>query len=1096
VLNNQIYGVDGKLLVGGKITSYRAGTTTLEETYGDVGGLVTQTNPIILNNYGMANDPIWLSEGVTYKFVVSDSNDNLMWTYDDIVGVNDTIEIGKYIGKEWVLGGAPTFIDENEFFLNGDVTDVFHFGRRVRLGILDSYVYGSTIESAFDVGTDKTLIKLLMDDGDAITDTLLTVDYGILSYAPQSYPNFLSMAQWYKKGVDLTITAGTIELWDTSGNYANVIGTGDVISMGASYQEGATKYLRFVDGGAVLKNGSTIKTPKGVDLALNSGDIIEVFAGANGVNYVAHLMSNKPILIPSYSAPLSKRQTVLIGPAEVFIGSTTTAIYYEVPPFPMTSNSTSGYVAYSNSSFMGNPYIIFDHNSGTEFRLRDNQYFGLDFPENWWINKFSWIDNYTAIQAENVRFYIKDLSGNLIQMYYSGNGSISMQTINIPLTLCKGVYVSADNVSHEDWYIRELDVYGYKEADIVSPTVTAITENLIKSVYYTKTSPTMNAASENGYIVSASSEQGANNAYKAFSGSTTSYWEAATAANEWLQMQFAYQVTINRVILTAASTNPTEMPINFNIQGSLNGTDWTILGSWGNGPIWNINESKSYDFINNTPYLYYRVLTISNGGGAKILIGECSFNTITASAEYGTIELNLSETQTIASIANGFDSEGQLDYTMALPMENKYVPIGTACVNYIYLRRDVLSGEITYEHKEFPPVYGLYQPNYLPVIPNLLRGDGANGTSFFIDSYGNTGMTTVGTVTNSSTAPKFGTGSILFGSAGSKLKIPRSMGINRDAWTIDFWWKPTSLAGNVDLIGGTPDFSLMLSYGRTASKISLYISSNGSTWDVASNIPGIKANFAIGTWYYIKIAFSSRRYQVWVDGTQDINVVSSLKMTQISSLNIGAYAAEASTACGFIDDFRFRPAKYDFNGQVLDTVPTAAVPYVKPWIFNINEMNGYEKEEDGTFTDVQMVCLGEAASFSSTSYTVTPTTYAYNGRKQIAWSTFDPTVDSWVDIPHNIGCDLIDPELNVNSPTAASPYDNQSIIPIDSTGMVSGTNVFSGIPVGVMITSTLYRLRWPANVSADTLNAYGGSGVSAIITSGAINLSGIIERAF
>ena len=78
----QIFGSDGAPLVGGKIYTYAAGTTTPIATYTDYSAGTANTNPIILDSYGQAN--IWLLNTVSYKFVVKDANDTLLYTVDNI----------------------------------------------------------------------------------------------------------------------------------------------------------------------------------------------------------------------------------------------------------------------------------------------------------------------------------------------------------------------------------------------------------------------------------------------------------------------------------------------------------------------------------------------------------------------------------------------------------------------------------------------------------------------------------------------------------------------------------------------------------------------------------------------------------------------------------------------------------------------------------------------------------------------------------------------------------------------------------------------------------------------------------------------------
>lgn len=78
----QIFGSDGLPLVGGKIYTYAAGTSTPIATYVDSSATTANTNPIILDSLGQAN--IWLINTTAYKFVVKDADDVLLYTVDNI----------------------------------------------------------------------------------------------------------------------------------------------------------------------------------------------------------------------------------------------------------------------------------------------------------------------------------------------------------------------------------------------------------------------------------------------------------------------------------------------------------------------------------------------------------------------------------------------------------------------------------------------------------------------------------------------------------------------------------------------------------------------------------------------------------------------------------------------------------------------------------------------------------------------------------------------------------------------------------------------------------------------------------------------------
>jgi hypothetical protein len=82
--------VDGRPLNAGKLFTYQAGSTTPFATYTDVNGLIANTNPIILGTDGRPPSEIWLTDGFFYKFVLTDSSDVTIQTYDNLYGIIGT----------------------------------------------------------------------------------------------------------------------------------------------------------------------------------------------------------------------------------------------------------------------------------------------------------------------------------------------------------------------------------------------------------------------------------------------------------------------------------------------------------------------------------------------------------------------------------------------------------------------------------------------------------------------------------------------------------------------------------------------------------------------------------------------------------------------------------------------------------------------------------------------------------------------------------------------------------------------------------------------------------------------------------------------
>ena len=86
----QFFTNTGSVLTGGKLYTYLAGTTTPAATYTSATGITFNTNPIVLDAAGRVpnSGEIWLGQSVQYKFVLKDSNDVLIGTYDNVTGIN------------------------------------------------------------------------------------------------------------------------------------------------------------------------------------------------------------------------------------------------------------------------------------------------------------------------------------------------------------------------------------------------------------------------------------------------------------------------------------------------------------------------------------------------------------------------------------------------------------------------------------------------------------------------------------------------------------------------------------------------------------------------------------------------------------------------------------------------------------------------------------------------------------------------------------------------------------------------------------------------------------------------------------------------
>ena len=77
----QFFTASGEPLVGGKLYTYAAGTTSPLATYTSATGNTAYANPVILDSRGEAD--VWLGPSL-YKWVLYDANDVLIWSVDGI----------------------------------------------------------------------------------------------------------------------------------------------------------------------------------------------------------------------------------------------------------------------------------------------------------------------------------------------------------------------------------------------------------------------------------------------------------------------------------------------------------------------------------------------------------------------------------------------------------------------------------------------------------------------------------------------------------------------------------------------------------------------------------------------------------------------------------------------------------------------------------------------------------------------------------------------------------------------------------------------------------------------------------------------------
>jgi hypothetical protein len=174
----------GNVLTGGKIFTYAAGTTTNQATYTSSLGNTPLPNPIILNAAGrVPTGEIWLTDGLNYKFVLTDSNDVLIATYDNINGINSNFvaftneqEIQTATAGQTVFSLATTTYQPGTNSLSVFVDGVNQYGPGAQYAYLETNSNTVTFVSGLHVGAQVKFTTSALITGNATNAAVVAYD--------------------------------------------------------------------------------------------------------------------------------------------------------------------------------------------------------------------------------------------------------------------------------------------------------------------------------------------------------------------------------------------------------------------------------------------------------------------------------------------------------------------------------------------------------------------------------------------------------------------------------------------------------------------------------------------------------------------------------------------------------------------------------------------------------------------------------------------------------------------------------------------------------------------------------------------------------
>lgn len=267
-----VYGVAGQLfdnngnpLAGGKIFTYLAGTTTPAATYTSASGSTPHSNPIILDGAGrVPSGEIWLTDGITYKFVVKDSSDALIGTYDNLTGINSNFvaytnsqEIQTATAGQTVFNLTTMQYQPGTNSLSVFVDGVNQYGPGAQYAYVETDSDTVTFVSGLHVGAEVKFTTTQQQNA-GITNASQITYYDTFNNANTSVETALQEhlrgntgKQHFAIGAIPRCTAGVFSLLDDAGHTplnVSSVTQPDAFNIRVNYAKTATKINTFVVG--------------------------------------------------------------------------------------------------------------------------------------------------------------------------------------------------------------------------------------------------------------------------------------------------------------------------------------------------------------------------------------------------------------------------------------------------------------------------------------------------------------------------------------------------------------------------------------------------------------------------------------------------------------------------------------------------------------------------------------------------------------------------------------------------------------------------------------------------------------------------------
>lgn len=342
------------------------------------------------------------------------------------------------------------------------------------------------------------------------------------------------------------------------------------------------------------------------------------------------------------------------------------------------------------------------------------------------------------------------------------------------------------------------------------------------------------------------------------------------------------------------------------------GTEWVLLNSTAGefAPTATVGDSSTK--VASTAFVA-AARTPSASVRQAVLSGQTTNGQGSAISAGSGLAVNLAATATpmVLTAAQGFGAYGGNDKVEVLSAD------ATGIVT-------IPANQTSYLYRQLASAWGsTLAPAQYGYVYNQSAQSSLTLNQVSTDDFGNSWSNNSVTFANTSPAiPATYYG--VFNGTSSYMKSTAFTTLGAGAWSLRGWFNTGSLAA--------PQCAFMFAnssgYGvevaiNTTGKTALYLSSTGSSWDVASATAG-SITMATGTSYFIELTYDpvAGKYLLYINGSLDQAVTSSAHICAGASMTVGATYAPGAYFSGNAQGFEFLPYCQHPAGTTY-TAPTA-----------------------------------------------------------------------------------------------------------------------------------------------------------------------------